>query len=169
MTRFTQIDRVLQLVPGRRLVAVKNLSLTEEYLHDHFPRFPVMPGVIMLESMYQGAAWLVRATDQFRHSMVVLQEAKNVKFADFVQPGDQLVVTCEWMNDTPQTVTLKCEGTVSDRSAVKARLMLHRFNLAERDPSEAPVDRHMILTFQEQFALLYPQGADDWQTAAAGA
>ncbi|MFO0912177.1 MAG: 3-hydroxyacyl-ACP dehydratase FabZ family protein [Pirellulales bacterium] len=159
MTRFTQIDRIQELVPGRRLVAVKNLTLAESYLHDHFPRFPVMPGVMMLESMYQAAAWLVRISEQFAHSMVVLQEAKNVKFADFVQPGDQLVVTCEWVSETPQTVVMKCEGTVGSRAAVKARLTLERYNLVDRDPAEAPVDRHMILEFQRQFALLYPQGA----------
>jgi 3-hydroxyacyl-[acyl-carrier-protein] dehydratase len=46
--RFTLLDRILQLDPGSRIVAVKNLSLAEEYLADHFPRFPVMPGVLML-------------------------------------------------------------------------------------------------------------------------
>ncbi len=51
-----------------------------------------MPGVLMLESMFQASMWLVRATDQFQYSSVVLREGKSLKFQDFVQPGDSLVV-----------------------------------------------------------------------------
>ena len=49
--RFVLIDRIQEIVPGQSLTAVKNLSLAEEYLADHFPGFPVMPGVLMLEGM----------------------------------------------------------------------------------------------------------------------
>ena len=63
--RFHLVDRVLELEPGERIVAIKNLSLAEEYLADHFPGFPVMPGVLMLEAMTQAAAWLVRASEDF--------------------------------------------------------------------------------------------------------
>lgn len=59
--RFTLVDKVVELEPGRRIVAIKNLSLAEEYLADHFPGFPVMPGVFMLEAMTQASAWLIRA------------------------------------------------------------------------------------------------------------
>ena len=58
--RFTLLDRVLSIEPGKSITAIKTLSLAEEYLADHFPRFPVMPGVLMLESMTQAAAWTIR-------------------------------------------------------------------------------------------------------------
>ena len=161
MTRFQQIDRVLELVPGQRIVAVKGLTLAESYLQDHFPRFPVMPGVMMLEAMYQAGAWLVRLSEDFRHSMVILQEAKNVKFADFVEPGDQLKVTCDWFQQSERIVTLKTQGDIGDRTAVKARLSLERFNLATSDPQRAAEDRHMIRKFREQFRLLYPEWEED--------
>ena len=51
--RFTLIDRITELKPGVSITAVKGLTLAEEYLQDHFPRFPVMPGVLMLEAMFQ--------------------------------------------------------------------------------------------------------------------
>ena len=58
--RFVLIDRIVEVRPGQSLVAVKNLSLAEEYLADHFPGFPVMPGVLMLEALTQAGAWLIR-------------------------------------------------------------------------------------------------------------
>ena len=88
--RFRLIDRITQLEPGQHIEAVKRLHATERYLEDHFPRFPIMPGVLMLETMYQAAHWLVRKTEDFAHSMVVLKEARNVKFSGFVKPGQRL-------------------------------------------------------------------------------
>jgi len=79
--RFSLIDRIVELQPGAKIEAVKNLSLAEEYLADHFPQFPVMPGVLMVEAMTQAAPWLVRRTEDFAHSMIVLSEAKNVQNA----------------------------------------------------------------------------------------
>ncbi len=90
--RFSLIDRITELREGESVTAIKVLSMAEEYLADHFPRFPVMPGVMMLESMYQACAWLVRKSENFAHAMVVLREARNVKFSNFVEPGQVLVV-----------------------------------------------------------------------------
>ena len=59
---------------GRTLRAVKNLTLGEEYLADHFPNFPVMPGVLMLQTLVEAGAWLLRLTDDYRHSVIVLRE-----------------------------------------------------------------------------------------------
>src|SRR5882724_7129716 len=97
--RFVLIDRIVELQRGKSLVAVKNLSMAEEYLADHFPGFPVMPGVLMLEAMTQAAAWLIRASEDFAHSTVLLKEAKNVKYKNFVEPGQTLTVTVEVMEN----------------------------------------------------------------------
>ena len=85
--RFTLLDRVTAVEPGKSITAIKTLSLSEEYLADHFPCFPVMPGVLMLEAMTQAAAWTIRLGEDFAHSIVVLRQAKNVKYGDFVEPG----------------------------------------------------------------------------------
>ena len=128
---FTLIDRIVDLQPGASITAVKSLSLAEDYLQDHFPLFPVMPGVLMLESMYQTSAWLVRSTDDFAYSMVVLKEARNVKYADFVQPGQVLQVTAELQKRDGRLTWLKARGTVDGSVAVSARLVLDRYNLAD--------------------------------------
>ena len=83
-----------------QLTAIKNVTLTEEYLADHFPEFPVLPGVFMLEAATQAAAWLLRLSENFAHSIISLKEAKNIKYADFVPPGQTLTVTVSWSRRT---------------------------------------------------------------------
>src|SRR5437762_5737468 len=127
--QFSQLDQVLELEPGVRIKAVKRLSPSEHYLKDHFPRFPVMPGVIMLEAMFQASAWLVRQSEGFAHSVVLLKEARNVKYSDFVTPGQTLEVIAEILKQDESTTTLKVQATVNGNVAVNARLLLERFNL----------------------------------------
>ena len=91
--RFNLIDRIVEVQPGQSLQAVKNLTLGEEYLADHFPTFPVMPGVLMLQTLVEAGAWLLRLTDDFRHSVIVLREARNVKYGTFMEPGRQMTIT----------------------------------------------------------------------------
>ena len=126
------------------MTAVKNVSLAEEYLADHFPEFPVLPGVFMLEAATQSAAWLVRMSEDYAHSMIVLQEAKSVKFTDFVTPGNTLRMRVEQLKREDAIVSFKFEGKVGERTCVSGRLSLECFNLAEDDPSLAELDKRMI-------------------------
>lgn len=153
--RFSLVDRITELSEGKHITAIKVLTLNEEYLADHFPRFPVMPGVMMLESMYQASAWLIRRTEDFAHTMVVLREARNVKFSNFVEPGQVLVVQAAVMKQTDDTTTLKTEATVDGKTAVTARLVLERYNLADRYPSRAATDEFTRRALRERFDLLY--------------
>ncbi|MCG8448739.1 MAG: beta-hydroxyacyl-ACP dehydratase, partial [Pirellulales bacterium] len=93
--RFWLLDRICSFEPDSELTAVKNVSLSEEYLADHFPEFPVLPGVFMLEAATQACAWLIRLSEDFAHSVVVLKEARAIKYADFVTPGHALHVRVE--------------------------------------------------------------------------
>jgi 3-hydroxyacyl-[acyl-carrier-protein] dehydratase len=154
--RYTLIDRIVELEPDSKIVAVKALTLAEEYLDDHFPLFPVMPGVLMLEAMTQTAAWLVRASEDFAHSMVVLKEARNVKYADFVEPGQLLNVTCELLGQDEREIKFKATGTVDGRNAVSAKLVIERYNQADMDPTHAPLDAYTKRKMRELFDLLYP-------------
>lgn len=130
--RFSLVDRVERFEPGRRIVVVKNLTLAEEYLAEHFPIFPVMPGVLMVETATQAGSWLVRVTEDFRHSMILLNEVKNAKFGHFVVPGKRLLVDCEWHKDEGDLTTLKVSAEVDGKQSLSARLVLRRFNLADR-------------------------------------
>src|SRR3954470_16909410 len=108
--RFQLIDRILDVEPGKVLHAVKNLTLGEEYLADHFPTFPVMPGVLMLQTLVEAGAWLLRLSEDYRHSVIVLREAKNIKYGTFMEPGNRLNLTVELVERTEQLATFKGKG-----------------------------------------------------------
>ncbi len=158
--RFTLIDRITELTPGSSIVAVKNLSMAEEYLADHFPGFPVIPGVLMLEAMTQAAAWLIRASEDFAHSTVILKEARNVKFANFLQPGQTLAVTATLLDQDERHSRFKAQGTVDGAATVSARLTLERYNQAPERPDRATADEVVKQKMRELFSLLYrPQAS----------
>ncbi len=152
--RFVLLDRVLELEPGKRITAAKNLTLAEEYLADHFPGFPVMPGVMMLQAMTEAGAWLVRASEDFAHSVITLREARNVKYGSFVEPGQTLVVSAELLGWEPRLVKLKVQGTVEGTANVSARLVLERYNLATERPDRAEADAVLIGRLRELWAQL---------------
>ena len=150
--RFTLIDRIVECEPWQKIAARKNLTLAEEYLADHFPGFPVMPGVLMLEAMTQAGAWLVRASEDFRHSMVVLREARNVKYGTFVEPGQTLTIKAEVLGYDDREVKLKAQGEVEGQVSVSARLVLVRYNLADTDPNKADKDAVIVQTLRELYS-----------------
>ncbi len=156
--RFSLIDRIDALEPGNRIAAVKSLSMAEEYLADHFPGFPVMPGVLMLEAMTQASAWLVRATEDFAHSMVVLQEARNVKYGQFVQPGQTLQVSAEIVDHGERETKLKAQGQMDGQVTLRGQLILRRYNLAEESPEMATMDDSLVKELRTQLAILGPIG-----------
>ena len=153
--RFTLIDRIVELSPGEKIVAVKNLTMAEEYLADHFPGFPVMPGVLMVEAMTQAGAWLIRASEDFAHSTVVLEEARNVKFANFLQPGQTLTVTCEIQEQDERRTRLKARGSADGGQTVSAQLYLARYNVADERPDRQVADDVVRHKMRELFSLLY--------------
>jgi len=157
--RFSLIDHIDTLEPGVKITAVKALSMAEEYLADHFPRFPVMPGVLMLEAMTQAGAWLVRASEDFAHSMVVLKEAKGIKYGQFVEPGQTLRVTAEILSQTDRETVVKARGVVDGRVTVNGRLVLERYDLSETRPEQAQTDKTVKKEMRALFTLLYqPNG-----------
>ncbi len=88
--RWIWIDRFEVFEPGRRAVAIKNVSLAEEHLHDHFPGFPVMPATLMIEGMAQTSGILVGAAREFKEK-VILAKIGKAAFQRLVRPGEQIV------------------------------------------------------------------------------
>jgi 3-hydroxyacyl-[acyl-carrier-protein] dehydratase len=139
--KFKQLDHITELVPGEFIVAKRTLRADEDYLRDHFPLFPVMPGVLMLEALFQAACWLIRVTDDYECSLLTLQEAKNVKFADFVEPGQTLEIKVEILKNEADRVSLKGVGMKGDVTAVSARLVVAKSSLSTTRPDLIDLDR----------------------------
>jgi 3-hydroxyacyl-[acyl-carrier-protein] dehydratase len=137
--KFYLIDKVESL-SDEKIVAVKYVTLAEEYLADHFPTFPVLPGVLMLEAITQAAAWLLHHRSKFAKSMAILKEAKNVKYGSFVAPGNFLRVEVEFVKATDAGASFKASGSVNQSTALSARVELAYFNLADKQPELANLD-----------------------------
>ncbi len=152
--KFLLVDKIESLQVGQSITTIKALSLAEEYLADHFPAFPVLPGVLMLEALVQSAAWLVRATQGFSKSIIVLRSARNIRYASFVAPGHILRCQVEAMEIGEDTAKFKGTGTVDDQQAVTGRLELACFNLAGRDPKLADADAAIVAKLRGQFKLV---------------
>ncbi|MBN2216470.1 MAG: beta-hydroxyacyl-ACP dehydratase [Pirellulales bacterium] len=165
--RFTLLDRITSLVPGTKITAVKNLTMAEEYLGDHFPQFPVMPGVLMLEAMVEAGAWLVRATEDFAHSVILLRKAGNVKYGQFVQPGQTLEVSAEILGQADGETKIKARGTMNGRLTVAGRLSLASYNVADSQPGRETTDEEIRQEMRKLFALLYRPDETERQPAAA--
>lgn len=156
--RFWLLDGIVAYEAGKRLRAIKRLTLAEEYLPDHFPSFPVMPGVLMLEALVQAGSWLVRLSEDFAHSVIVLRQAKGIKYGSFVEPGKCLSLSVELtapvLPPPSELVWLKAAGDVDGMPTVSARIGLARYNLADRLPGGSELDAELKTVYRRQLALL---------------
>jgi 3-hydroxyacyl-[acyl-carrier-protein] dehydratase len=155
--RFNLVDRILEVAPGKSIHMVKNLTLAEEYLADHFPGFPVMPGVLMLQTLVEAGSWLLRITEDFRHSVIALREARNVKYGNFMEPGKCLTVSVELAELGPVDAVFKGKGESAGVATVSARFSLTRYNLRDRRPELATVDARMVEDLRAKHVVLSGQ------------
>ena len=102
--RWIWIDKFLEFESGRRAVALKNVTLAEDHLHDHFPGFPIMPECLMIEAMAQTAGILVGQANDFREKVVLAKISKAV-FFDFVRPGDTLRIEAQIGSIAPEAAS----------------------------------------------------------------
>ncbi|QDV15379.1 3-hydroxyacyl-[acyl-carrier-protein] dehydratase FabZ [Rosistilla oblonga] len=150
--RYSQLDEIVALQPGIQLIARRTLHASEDYLLDHFPRFPVMPGVMMLEALYQAAMWMVRTGEDFASPHVFLVEAKSVKFGDFLCPGETLEIKADKFKEDGPLVTVKAQATKGDKVTVSARLILERSG-SEASPHNNDDDTRRFV--REQFFNMF--------------
>ena len=107
--RWIWIDRFIAFEPGKRAEAIKNVSLAEEHLHDHWEPFPIQPASLMIEGMAQTAGILVGQARNFEEK-VILAKVSRAEFDDLVVPGDQITYQAEIETITPEAAVTK--GTV---------------------------------------------------------
>jgi len=152
--QFQLLDRITSCVPGKELAGKKRLTLAEEYLADHFPGFPIMPGVLQLQSLIEAGCWLLRITDEFQYSVVVVREVKTVKYGTLMQPGKVLDVAVELASRNGPVAVIKGKGEAEGIQTVSAQFSLQCYNLRDRNPVLADRDLQMVKHFRDLHLLL---------------
>lgn len=125
--RFLLIDRILELEPGRHAVGVKNPTLSEDYFADHFPGFPVVPGVLLVEAMAQLAGRLIAYTVRAESGEVVLPVllgVTNARFRRFVRPGDAVIIRADLLQLTDGGGRCRAQARVGEQLVAGAEVML---------------------------------------------
>jgi 3-hydroxyacyl-[acyl-carrier-protein] dehydratase len=109
---------------------------------------------LLLEGLIESASWLVRVTENFAHSMVLLEEARNVKYKSFLAPGAQIEYSVEAKTIEENVSSFSGTGVSNGEQIVEARFGLRHFNLAEQDSGLAAVDAKIISEMKKRWELL---------------
>jgi len=117
------VDRVVEMEPGRRVVAIKNVSFNEPFFQGHFPDAPVMPGVLVVESMAQaGAVLLLHDMPDRENKLVYLAGIDGARFRRAVVPGDQLRLTVEVLKLRARSCKMRGRAEVDGQLAAEAEI-----------------------------------------------
>ena len=120
--RWIWIDRFLEFHSGKRARAIKNVTLAEEYLHDHYPAFPVMPASLILEGLAQTGGLLVGEAKNFEEK-VILAKIPKARFPGLACPGDQLIYDVEIIDLRPEGAMVTATARVGERLVAEAEIV----------------------------------------------
>ena len=122
---FILIDRVLELVPGEKVVALKNVTINEPFFQGHFPGNPIMPGVLIIEAMGQAGAVLAVESlpREEKGSLIYFMGMNKVKFRQPVVPGDQLVFEMQFLKQRAKVFKMSGIAFVDEKRVAEAELM----------------------------------------------
>ena len=111
------IDKIIDLEPGRRVIAIKNVSINEPFFEGHFPDEPIMPGTSIIEAMAQASTFLVYEPEKKEQKLnFFLGVVKDARFFKTVLPGDELKIISEAVRVTEDNVYAKVKATVKDET-----------------------------------------------------
>ncbi|MCH2212956.1 MAG: beta-hydroxyacyl-ACP dehydratase [Fuerstiella sp.] len=136
--RWYWIDRFVEFESGRHATAVKNVSLAEEHLHDHYPGFPVMPGTLIIEGMAQTGGILLGEVNNFAHN-VILAKVPKIRFHSWALPGDQLLYAATLQDIREEGGSVSVRATVADRLVADGEIMF--VHLSSDDPQLSRIDQ----------------------------
>jgi 3-hydroxyacyl-[acyl-carrier-protein] dehydratase len=137
--RWFWIDRFVEFESGSHAKAVKNVTLAEEHLHDHFPGFAVMPGSLMLEGMAQTGGILLGEVHNFDH-IVILAKVPKVTYHSWACPGDTLVYTAKLLDVRDEGGVVECVAHVGERLVAEAEIVFSHLDTTS-NPQLAAIDQ----------------------------
>lgn len=125
--RYRFFDKIKKVTPGRQIVAVKNVTDSEDYFAEHFIRNPVMPGALQIEAMAQVCGALVQISSDYRKASILMMVEK-VKFRKMVRPGDQLWITCTALSDHEDSAYFEAEIRVDGEIVTTGKLSVGKLD-----------------------------------------
>ncbi len=122
---FIMIDRIIELVPGEKVVALKNVTINEPFFQGHFPGNPIMPGVLVIEAMGQAGAVLAAESlsEKERGSLIYFMGMNKVKFRKPVVPGDQIIFELKFLKQRAKVFKMAGMALVDEKLVAEAELM----------------------------------------------
>jgi beta-hydroxyacyl-ACP dehydratase FabZ len=121
---FLLVDRIVEMEPGKRIVAYKNVTMNEPFFQGHFPGAPIMPGVLIIEAMAQaGAVLLLHDMEDRESKLVFFTGIDHARFRRTVVPGDQIRFTLEVLKLRSRTCKLKGRAEVDGQLAAEAEIL----------------------------------------------
>jgi beta-hydroxyacyl-ACP dehydratase FabZ len=122
---FIMIDRILELTPGEKVVAIKNVTINEPFFQGHFPENPIMPGVLIIEAMGQaGAVLAAKSLGRETHGLLIyFMGMDKVKFRKPVIPGDQLIFEMKFLKQRRNVFKMSGTAFVDEKVVAQAELM----------------------------------------------
>jgi len=147
--RWFLVDRFIELDSGKRAVAVKNVTLAEDYIHDHFPGYPCMPASLIVEAIAQTGGFLAGDACDFRHA-VVLAKIERAVFHRLVLPGDTLRIEAELVESRDEGSRVVGGAFVEGKTVADVRLM---FANIELPVGAAPSSENFV--FSRNFRCLF--------------
>ncbi len=131
---FLLIDRVVSMIPGEKITALKNVSFNEPFFQGHFPGTPIMPGVLIIEAMCQAGGFLalkwVQSKEPRKNNLIYLAGMDKVRFRQPVIPGDQIIFEVEMLKARSKVVKMRGIASVDSKRVAEADLMA---SLGERN------------------------------------
>ena len=158
--RWIWIDKFVEFNSGKSATALKNVTLAEEHLHDHFPHFPVMPECLMIEAMAQTGGILVGEMRKFQEK-VILAKIKKAAFFHYVQPGDTILLSAKVDSIADEAAGITGEITRGDQLIAEIDLMFSHIdqNLAgKKFPEENFVFTDTFISLLRGFVDYKPSG-----------
>ncbi len=119
--RFILVDRIVALEPGQSIVATRRIAPDEDYFRDHFPGFPVVPGVLLTEMMAQAAGKCLDAERRPR-GKAMLAKILSASFRQWVRPGDEVQLHASISANDERFATAECKAEVDGHPAAQAKL-----------------------------------------------